>query len=61
VLDKHKMAKYFALDITDTRFAFAHKTEQITAEAALDGSMSCAPACPPQRSTTPPRCAATNP
>src|ERR1700724_3725509 len=37
VLDKHKMAKHFALDITDTRFSFAHKTDEITAEAALDG------------------------
>jgi hypothetical protein len=37
VLDKHKMAKHFALDIADTRFGFARKTEEITAEAALDG------------------------
>src|ERR1700736_3941084 len=37
VLDKHKMAKHFTLDITDTRFSFARKTDEITAEAALDG------------------------
>ena len=37
VLDKHKMAKHFALDITDTRFSFARKTDEIAAEAALDG------------------------
>ena len=37
VLDKHKMAKHFTLDITDSRFAFARKTEEIAAEAALDG------------------------
>src|SRR5256884_97951 len=37
VLDKHKMAKHFALDITDTSFGFARKTEEITGEAALDG------------------------
>jgi hypothetical protein len=37
VLDKHKMAKHFALDITDTGFSFARKTDEITAEAALDG------------------------
>jgi transposase len=37
VLDKHKMAKHFTLDIADSRFAFARKTEQIAAEAALDG------------------------
>ena len=37
VLDKHKMAKHFALDITDTSFSFARKTAEITVEAALDG------------------------
>jgi len=37
VLDKHKMAKHFALDITDTRLGFARKTEEIAAEATLDG------------------------
>jgi hypothetical protein len=37
VLDKHKMANHFALDITDTRFSFARKTADITMEAALDG------------------------
>src|ERR1700724_2729204 len=37
VLDKHKMAKHFTLDITDTSFSFARKTAEILAEAALDG------------------------
>src|SRR6266481_4958219 len=37
VINKHKMAKHFTLDITDTRFSFARKTAEITAEAALDG------------------------
>ena len=37
VLDKHKMAKHFTLDITDTSFSFARKTAEITVEAALDG------------------------
>ena len=37
VLDKHKMAKHFDLTITDARFAFARKHEQIAEEAALDG------------------------
>jgi hypothetical protein len=37
VLDKHKMAKHFALEINDTRFAVARKTAEIAAEAALDG------------------------
>jgi hypothetical protein len=36
VLDKHKMAKHFTLDIADTRFAFARKTAEIRAEAALN-------------------------
>jgi Transposase DDE domain len=37
VLDQHKMAKHFTLDIADNHFGFARKTEQIAAEAALDG------------------------
>src|SRR5215471_6970038 len=37
VLDKHKMAKHFTLEIADTHFGFARKTEVIAAEAALDG------------------------
>lgn len=37
VLDTHKMAKHFTLDITDTSFSFARKTDEITMEAALDG------------------------
>ena len=31
------MAKHFTLDIADTSFGFARKTEEIAAEAALDG------------------------
>ena len=37
VLDKHKMAKHFTLDIADTSFGVARKTEPIAAEATLDG------------------------
>jgi len=37
VLDRHKMAKHFTLDIADNRFGFARKTEEVAAEAALDG------------------------
>jgi hypothetical protein len=37
VLNKHKMAKHFTLDITDSHFGFARKTEAIATEAALDG------------------------
>jgi hypothetical protein len=34
---RYRMKKHFDLHITDTSFAFARKTEQIAAEAALDG------------------------
>jgi hypothetical protein len=37
VVNRHKMAKHFTLTITDTSFSFTRKTDQITAEAALDG------------------------
>src|SRR5271157_2503398 len=37
VIGKHSMAKHFALEIADTTFAFARKTAEIAAEAALDG------------------------
>ncbi|HME21118.1 MAG TPA: transposase [Acetobacteraceae bacterium] len=37
VIDKHKMAKHFDLDIADASFNFARKTAEIAAEAATDG------------------------
>lgn len=37
VINKHKMAKHFDLDITDAAFSFARKTTEIAAEAATDG------------------------
>ena len=37
VLDQYRVAKHFALGITDTSFSFARKTAEITGEAALDG------------------------
>ena len=37
VIDRRKMAKHFALTITDMSFAFARKSAEIAAEAALDG------------------------
>lgn len=37
IVNRYKMAKHFTLDIQDTTFSFARKTEAITAEAALDG------------------------
>jgi hypothetical protein len=37
VWNRWRVRKHFQLEITDTSFAFARKTEQIAAEAALDG------------------------
>jgi hypothetical protein len=37
VINKHKMAKHFDLDITDIAFSFARKIAEIAAEAATDG------------------------
>ncbi len=34
---RYRMKKHFELEITDTSFTFARKTDQIAAEAALDG------------------------
>jgi len=34
---RYRMKKHFALEITDNSFSFQRKTEQIAAEAALDG------------------------
>ncbi|MCA1679377.1 MAG: transposase [Actinobacteria bacterium] len=37
VVNKYKVAKHFELSIADRSFSYARKTEQIAAEAALDG------------------------
>jgi hypothetical protein len=37
VIGRYKMAKHYNLTITDDAFAFTRDTDQITAEAALDG------------------------
>lgn len=37
VLDQHKMAKHFALDIADASFRFTRRQDVIDAEAATDG------------------------
>ena len=37
VINKHKVGKHFAIEITDTVFSFARKTAEIAAEAATDG------------------------
>ena len=60
VINKHKMAKHFELDITDAAFSFARKTTEIAAEAATMASMSSAPACRQKPSTMRRRCAATS-
>jgi hypothetical protein len=37
VIDKHKMKKHFALDITDGRLAFRRREDEIAVESRLDG------------------------
>ncbi len=37
IVNRHKMAKHFELTIGDDHFDFAPKTDEISAEAALDG------------------------
>ena len=37
VINRHKMAKHFAIDISDAAFSFARKTAEIAAETAIDG------------------------
>lgn len=37
VIDKHKVAKHFDLEISDNSFAFTVNQERVTKEAALDG------------------------
>jgi hypothetical protein len=37
IIGRYKMAKHYILDITNDQFAFTRDTDQITAEAALDG------------------------
>jgi hypothetical protein len=37
VVNRHKMAKHFEINISDAAFSFARKTAEIAAEAAIDG------------------------
>jgi transposase len=46
VINKYKVAKHFELQIADGSFSYARKTEQITAEAALDGLYVLRTTCP---------------
>ena len=49
VVNKYKMAKHFTLAISDGAFAYERKTEQIQAEAALDGLYVIRTTCTPKQ------------
>jgi hypothetical protein len=51
-VNKYKMAKHFELEIADRSFAYKRKTEQINAEAALDGFYVIRTTCQPQKLTS---------
>jgi hypothetical protein len=46
VINKYKVAKHFEIEITDGSFTYTRKTEQIAAEAALDGIYVLRTTCP---------------
>ena len=52
VINKYKVAKHFELQITDGAFAYPRKTEQIDAEAALDGLYVLRTTCTSEQLTT---------
>ena len=52
VINKYKVAKHFELQITDGSFAHTRKTEQIAAEAALDGLYVLRTTCTSEQLTT---------
>jgi transposase len=52
VINKYKVAKHFELKIADGSFSYQRKTEQITAEAALDGIYVLRTTCPTDELTT---------
>lgn len=49
VINRYKVAKHFALTIGEGRFAWRRKSEQIAAEAALDGLYVLRTTCPPEQ------------
>ncbi len=53
VVNRYKMAKHFELQITDGQFAYARKTDQIAAEAALDGLYVIRTTCTPEQLAAP--------
>ncbi len=52
VSNKYKVAKHFDLQITDGGFSYSRKTDQIAAEAALDGIYVIRTTCPQQQLTS---------
>ncbi len=52
VSNKYKVAKHFELQIADGSFSYQRKTEQIQAEAALDGLYVLRTTCPTDQLTT---------
>ena len=52
VINKYKVGKHFELQITDGSFSYQRKTEQIEAEAALDGLYVLRTTCPAEQLTT---------
>ena len=52
VSNKYKVAKHFELKISDGSFSYQRKTEQIEAEAALDGIYVLRTTCPTEQLTT---------
>jgi hypothetical protein len=53
IVNKYKVAKHFALEIADGHFAYQRKTDQITAEAALDGLYAIRTSCPEDQLAAP--------
>ena len=53
VSNKYKVAKHFQLEISDGAFSFARKTEQIQAEASLDGLYVIRTTCPTAKLDSP--------
>jgi hypothetical protein len=49
VVNRYKVAKHFKLDIADGHFAYQRKTDQITAEATLDGLYVIRTTCPSEQ------------
>ena len=49
VVNRYKMAKHFDLQISDGQFSYERKTDQITAEAALDGLYVIRTTCTPKQ------------